>query len=152
MINHKTIVKKLIIIYITLQGCITFIISARKVIYNVKKNIYISNKCVFLTFYSSVNPKKLNVSWFTQKYEAARLYSTLIIIRNASWAVYYYDFWRSCDTEDWSNDAEIQLRITGINDSLTYFPMKNSCKNIPQFYCIFNRINATLVCRKRLEH
>ncbi len=19
---------------------------------------------------------------------------------------YYYDFWRSCDTEDWSNDAE----------------------------------------------
>ncbi len=23
-----------------------------------------------------------------------------------SWAVYYYDFWRSCDTEDWSNDAE----------------------------------------------
>ncbi len=21
-------------------------------------------------------------------------------------SVYYYDFWRSCDTEDWSNDAE----------------------------------------------
>ncbi len=88
-------------IYITLQGCITFIISARKVIYNVQKNIYISNKCVFFTFYSSVNPKKLNVSWFTQKYETAWLYSTLIIIRNVSWAEYYYDFWRLCDTEDW---------------------------------------------------
>ncbi len=23
-----------------------------------------------------------------------------------SWAAYYYDFWRSCDAEDWSNDAE----------------------------------------------
>ncbi len=22
------------------------------------------------------------------------------------WAAYYYDFWRSCDTEDCSNDAE----------------------------------------------
>ncbi len=24
-------------------------------------------------------------------------------------SVYYYDFWRSCDTEDWSDDAENQL-------------------------------------------
>ncbi len=24
----------------------------------------------------------------------------------SSKSVYYYDFWRSCDTEDWSNDAE----------------------------------------------
>ncbi len=24
----------------------------------------------------------------------------------SSKAAYYYDFWRSCDTEDWSNDAE----------------------------------------------
>ncbi len=31
-------------------------------------------------------------------------------------SVYYYDFWRSCDTEDCSNDAE----NTEINDSLTY--------------------------------
>ncbi len=28
------------------------------------------------------------------------------IIINVSWAVYQTDFWRSCDTEDWSNDAE----------------------------------------------
>ncbi len=28
-----------------------------------------------------------------------------MMIRNVSWASYYYDFWRSCDTEDWSNDA-----------------------------------------------
>ncbi len=24
----------------------------------------------------------------------------------SSKSVYYYDLWRSCDTEDWSNDAE----------------------------------------------
>ncbi len=24
----------------------------------------------------------------------------------SSKSVYYNDFWRSCDTEDWSNDAE----------------------------------------------
>ncbi len=34
------------------------------------------------------------------------MFSTLIIIRNVSWAAYYYDFWRSRDTEDWSIDDE----------------------------------------------
>ncbi len=28
------------------------------------------------------------------------------IKQGISKSVYYYDFWRSCDTEDWSNDAE----------------------------------------------
>ncbi len=28
------------------------------------------------------------------------------IIRNISWAANQNDFWRSCDTEDWSNDEE----------------------------------------------
>ncbi len=41
--------------------------------------IYIKNK-----FYSSVNPGKSNVSQFPQKYCAARLFSTLTIIRNVS--------------------------------------------------------------------
>ncbi len=27
---------------------------------------------------------------------------------------YYYDFWRSCDTEDWSNDAENSALINYI--------------------------------------
>ncbi len=42
----------------------------------------------FLSFYSSKNPEK--------KYHVSN-------IDNKS--AYYYDFWRSCDTEDWSNDA-----------------------------------------------
>ncbi len=33
---------------------------------------------------------------------------------------YYYDFWRSCDTEDWSNDAENTALITEINYILKY--------------------------------
>ncbi len=28
-------------------------------------------------------------------------------------SVYYNDFWRSCDTEDWRNDAENTALITG---------------------------------------
>ncbi len=32
----------------------------------------------------------------------------------------------SCDTEDWSNDAEIQLRITEINYILKYIHIENS--------------------------
>ncbi len=40
--------------------------------------------------------------------------------------VYYYDFWRSCDTEDWSNDAENTALITEINYSLTHIHIENS--------------------------
>ncbi len=32
----------------------------------------------------------------------------------------------SCDTEDWRNDAEIQLCITGINYILKYIGLENS--------------------------
>ncbi len=55
------------------------------------------------------------------------MFSTLIIIRNVSWAAYYYDFWRSCDTEDCSNDAENTALITEINYSLTHIHIENSC-------------------------
>ncbi len=43
----------------------------------------------------------------TQKYEAAQLFSTLIIIRNVSANQHIRMISEgSCDTEDWSNDAE----------------------------------------------
>ncbi len=49
------------------------------------QKISVSNKCCFFfTFYSSVNPEKLNVSLFPQKYWAEQLFSTLIIIRNTN--------------------------------------------------------------------
>jgi len=33
----------------------------------------------------------------------------------------------SCDTHDWSNDAENLALITGINYTLVYIHIKNSC-------------------------
>ncbi len=76
---------------------------------------------LFWIFYSSKNPKIYFFNPFPQKYLAAKLFSTLIIIRN----VYYYDFWRSRDTEDWSNDAENTDLITEINYIWTDFQIKN---------------------------
>ncbi len=64
----------------------------------VKILIMFLNKCCFFE----------NVSWFPYKYEAAQLFSTLIIIRNVSWAANQHIRMISedHDTEDWSNDAE----------------------------------------------
>ncbi len=44
----------------------------------------------------------------------------------SSKSAYYYDFWRSCDTEDWSNDAENSALITEINYILQYIIIENS--------------------------
>ncbi len=44
----------------------------------------------------------------------------------SSKSAYYYDFWRSCDTEDWSNDAENTALITEINYSLTHIHIENT--------------------------
>ncbi len=38
---------------------------------------------------------------------------------------YYNDFWRSCDTEDWSNDAENTALITAINDIVKYIQIED---------------------------
>ncbi len=51
----------------------------------------------------------------------------------------YYDFWRSCDTEDRNN--EIQQRITGINDILTYIQTEKLC----YFVIIFHNITVSLL-------
>ncbi len=40
-------------------------------------------------------------------------------------SAYYNDFWKSCDTKDWSNDAENTALITEINYSLTYINIEN---------------------------
>ncbi len=44
----------------------------------------------------------------------------------SSKSAYYYDFWRSCDTEDWSKDAENTALITEINYGLKYIYKENS--------------------------
>ncbi len=66
-----------------------------------RANISVSNKhCTVLKLYSSKNP---------EKNEATQLFSTLIIIRNISSEANQNIRMiseGSCDTEDWSNDAE----------------------------------------------
>ncbi len=69
------------------------------------------------------------VSHFPQKYEAAQQFSTFIIIRNVSWAANQYIRMisvGSCDTEDWSNDAENTALITEINYILQYIRIEDS--------------------------
>ena len=66
----------------------------------------------FWTFYSSKNPEKeilytINVSWAADQH--VRMISE-----------------GSCDTEDWSNDAENSALITGINYTLLYIHIENS--------------------------
>ncbi len=45
---------------------------------------------------------------------------------------YYNDFWRSCDTEDWSNDAE---------NTAAHHSNKLHCKILKEFYIVINHIN-----------
>jgi len=62
-------------------------------------------------------------------YEAAQLFSTLIVIINVSCASNHnirVISEGSCDTEDGSNDAEKSALITGINDILKYIQIENS--------------------------
>ncbi len=65
---------------------------------------------------------------FPQKYEAAQLFSTLIIIRNVSWAVNKHIRMISEDhvTEDWRNDAENTALITEINYIVQYIHIENT--------------------------
>ncbi len=59
-----------------------------------------------------------------QKYEAA--FSTLIIIRNVSWAANQHIIMISEDHVTLSNDAENSALITGINYILQYIQIENS--------------------------
>ncbi len=65
-------------------------------------------------FLSKHQIKKNKNTQFPQNYKAAQLFSTLLILRNVSCAanISILNDFRSCDTEEWSNDAE--------NSSLTY--------------------------------
>ncbi len=65
----------------------------------------------------------------------------------SSKSAYYYDFWRSCDTDDCSNDAENTALITEINYILKYILIEDSyfkTNNISKFYSIFVKINTAL--------
>ncbi len=51
----------------------------------------------------------------------------------------------SCDTEDWSNDAENLFCITGMN-----FNKEKSVSSI-SYYCIFDQINEAVVSLRDIK-
>ncbi len=56
-------------------------------------------------------------------------------------------FWRSCDSEDWSNDAENAALATGINDILNRKVHLNF-KNILKYCCFCGSIKTASVSRR----
>ncbi len=69
---------------------------------------------------------KQKISLFPQKYEAERLFLTLIIIRNVSSAANQYIRMiseGSCDTEDWRNDADNSEIYVFLNVHLENFKL-----------------------------
>ncbi len=52
-----------------------------------------------LFFWNFYSPKKHRKIWGTTFDDNQKCVLS-------SKSAYYYDFWRSCDTEDWRNDAE----------------------------------------------
>ncbi len=93
----------------------------RKDIYNVKDFCFKS--FFFFTFYSSQNPNKtLYHGWSSPAVFNIDYNNKYFILFLSSKSVYYTDFWRSCDTEDWTNSA----LITEINSILKYINTENS--------------------------
>ncbi len=113
-----------------------------KDIYNVRKDFRFYNKCwCLLNFYPSESSKKMKMSPFHKKYGQKQLFSTF---DNVSWAANQYIRMiseGSCDTEDWSNDAENTALITEINYSLTNIRTENSYFKLQYFF----HINASLL-------
>ncbi len=73
------------------------------------------------------------------EYKAAQLFFNMDNTKksfSSSKSVYYYDFWRSCDTEDWRNDAENTDLITGINYNWQYINTENSYFKLNMFHNI----------------
>ncbi len=92
------------------------------------------------------------------KFEATQMFSTLIIIRNVSWAANQYI--------RMINDAENSALIRGINYIVLYIHIREIgilyCKNISKFYsfflyifffyCICDQINEALVSKSELPN
>ncbi len=68
---------------------------------------------LFWALYWFKNPEKKKSTIFPKKKIEETINNKKNILSSKS--AYYYDFWRSYDTEDWSNDAENTALITGIN-------------------------------------
>ncbi len=117
--------------------CITFINSDSRHLYK----YFISNKCYLFIPKNSMYHvfHKIWTIFNTDNNEKYFL---------SSKSAYYNDFWRSCDTDDCSNDAENTTLITEINYILLYnkhrYHSYFKTNNISNFYSIFVKINTAL--------
>ncbi len=91
------------------------------------QNIYISNKCcsIELSIHLWILNNKIHHG-FHKNINVFNIDNNQKCFLSSK-SEYYYDFWRSCDTEDWSNDAENTALITEINYSLIDIHIENSC-------------------------
>ncbi len=77
-------------------------------------NTFILQRCfssIKVTVNTLIMLEKIPIFFLTESYENIGSTTVFNIDNNqkcllSSKSAYYYDFWRSCDTEDWSNDAE----------------------------------------------
>ncbi len=93
------------------------------------------------TFYLSENPEKI-IIWFSQKFEAAQLFPTLVIIRNVLWAANQHTLleWFLKDHVTLNTKVmmlKIQLCITRINCILKCKMVILNCNNISKYYCFY---------------
>ncbi len=99
--------------------------------------------------WSKVTVKNIyNLIYFPQKYFVAQVLSTLIIIRNVSWATNQYIKMiseGSCNTERQYSCWQFSFEITGINYTLKYIKLNLNWNNIWQYYYTFDQLNATLM-------
>ncbi len=104
------------------QGFVTLIKSDSKDI----NNDSVSNKCCSseLSIHLWIMENKMHHG-FHKKYFVFNIDNNQKCFLSSK-SAYYYDFWRSCDTEDCSNDAENTALITEINYSLIYIKIKSS--------------------------
>ncbi len=112
------------------------------------QKISISDKCCSSELYSSKKPEEIILSCFQHNNNNNNNKMFFLSSKSA----YQNDFWRSCDTEDWSNDAENtaahhrnKLQFNTYSDTML------KIKNISQYFCFcctLDQINAGLVSRK----
>ncbi len=107
------------------QGCIKLIKSDSKDL----QYIFFLINAVLLNFLFIKESWKIKYITFSTKIWSST--TVFNIDNNQKWflsskSVYYNDFWRSCDTEDWSNDAENTDLITEINYIWQYIHIVNT--------------------------
>ncbi len=83
------------------QGCMTLIKRNRKSLLNYDVTLLLY---LFLNFYNSENKMHHSFHIFSSTTDFNTDNNQQCFF--SSKAEYYYDFWRSCDTDDWRNDAE----------------------------------------------